>query len=239
MTRGRSYRICIRLLALAACVLPSPLFLSASAQLYDFAAQAPTGQTLYYQFINGGVGVVHPGWDEHNPWQGFDKPNGALAVPDSVYHEGRAYAVVELGYCCFLECNELHSLALPTTLRRIDRYAVAGCRGLRGCVVVPDGVEVVGNYAFCCSGMDAVLLPPSLREIGYSAFQDCLRLAWIEVPQRVGTIGKDAFLFVPSVVYRGTASGAPWGAAMLNGTATQASLSNFLPHITQHGGDGK
>lgn len=212
---------------------------TAQAQLYDFMATAPTGQILYFQRLSDGVGVVHPGWDEHNPWQGYDKPAGALVIPDQVCYHDTLFTVVEVCSCCFLECNNLTSITLPTTLRRIERYAVAGCRALRGVLVVPDGVEVVGNYAFCCSGMDAVVLPATLKEIGYSAFQDCQRLAFVEVPSSVATIGKDAFFFVPSVRYHGTATGAPWGAAVLNGAATAASLGSFLPHITRHGGSGK
>ena len=209
------------------------------AQYYDFTATAPTGQTLYFMILPDGVGVTHPGWDEHNPWQGYTKPSGTLEIPAQVRWGDSLYAVVELSSLCFLECNDLTALVLPPTLRRIERYAVAGCRGLRGALVVPGGVEVVGNYAFCCSWMDAVVLPPSLKKIGYSAFQDCQRLAFVEVPSSVVAIGKDAFLYVPSVRYHGAASGAPWGAAVLNGRATAASLGSFLPHATRHGGSGK
>jgi len=205
------------------------------AQIYDFTAVSPSGHTLYYNMLPGGVSVVHPSHDEHNPWKGFDKPSGVLVVPAEVQHNGNSYTVLAIAECCFLECNDLDSIVLPPTLKSIGRYAIAGCRALRGVVVVPEGVSELGNYAFCCSGMSNVVLPTSLKKIGFSAFQDCDHLSYVVVPDGVSIIGDKAFLHVPSVFYGGNASGAPWGAAVVNGRTTQASLRAYLPAITEQG----
>ena len=53
------------------------------AAAYDFAATAPTGQTLYYAFVDGGVAVVHPN-NSPSPsagWNNFTRPEGALTIP--------------------------------------------------------------------------------------------------------------------------------------------------------------
>ncbi len=69
------------------------------------------------------MGVVHPGWDEHNLWKGFDKPTGDLVVPAQVLHKGVAYDVVEVCRCCFLECNDRTSILL------LHRHGCAVGRG--------------------------------------------------------------------------------------------------------------
>lgn len=209
------------------------------AQYYDFTATAPSGQTLYCAILADGVGVTHPGWDEHNPWKGFDKPEGDLVIPDSVCHNGVTYPVVALLALCFLECQNLTSITLPPTLRLIERYAVGGCRGVRGHIIVPESVEEIDNYAFCCTFMSAVTLPQSLRKIGYSAFENCHYLAYISVPSGVADIGKDAFRNIPLVIYHGKAHGAPWGAAVLNGTTKPDYIKAILPFVIRHGGSGK
>jgi len=209
------------------------------AQIYDFTAVSPSGHMLYYNRLPGGVSVVHPSHDEHNPWKGFDKPSGSLVIPAKVEHNGQTYTVLSIAECCFLECNNLDSITLPSTLKSIGRYAIAGCRALRGVVVVPEGVTELGNYAFCCSGMSNVVLPSTLKKIGFSAFQDCDRLSYVVVPDGVSSIGDKAFHQIPSVVYGGNATGAPWGAALLNGRTTQASLRAYLPTITEQGTSGK
>jgi len=208
------------------------------AQFYDFSAVSPSGHRLYYSILPGGVEVSPPGYDEHNPWQGYEKPSGDLVIPSTVRYGDTVYSVIELHSHCFLECNDLRSVVLPSTLKVIGVYAMAGCRGLKGLLTVPEGVEHVGNYAFCCSGMSAMQLPTTLRTIGYSAFQDCEHLAYIEVPDGVEHIGEKAFLYIPQVVYSGRATGAPWGAAVYNGKATASWLRALLPHSTVHGDSG-
>jgi len=210
----------------------------ASAQYYDFSAIAPSGQKLYYTIEKEGLSVRPPGFDDHNPWQGYDKPTGDLVIPDHVRYRDTTYAVVEISGCCFLECGDLRSITLPSTLRRISHYSIAGCRSLKGAIVVPEGVTEIDNYAFCCSSMRFVILPNSLKTIGSSAFQDCDQLSYISVPVGVESIGENAFLHVPSVIFAGKATGAPWGAVLLNGKTSSSYIINYIPHIMKHGDNG-
>ena len=49
---------------------------------------------------------------------------------------------------------------------------------LRNCkhVVIPDGVEKIGNHWFCSSETESVKIPASVREIGVDAFFGCKNL---------------------------------------------------------------
>ena len=61
-------------------------------------------------------------------------------------------------------------------------------------LVIPESVNVIGNYAFeYCSGLKNVYLPNSLTEIGQMAFGGCNKLANINIPNSVVYIGNSAF----------------------------------------------
>ena len=126
------------------------------AAAYDFAATAPTGQTLYYAFVDGGVAVVHPN-NSPSPasgWNNFTRPEGALTIPANAEYNGLSYNVVmvdanaffgcdlitsvtvlegveALGLSAFRLCSSLTSISLPSTLDTIDRYAFYGCTSLQ------------------------------------------------------------------------------------------------------------
>ena len=43
-------------------------------------------------------------------------------------------------------------------------------------VVIPDGIEMIGNYWFSSSGIESIVIPVSVREIGIEAFCCCSQL---------------------------------------------------------------
>ena len=65
-----------------------------------------------------------------------------------------------------------HSSSGRSRLRVIDRRAFYGCCSLRS-VRFPAGLRKIGSHCFSESGLEALVLPPSVRKIGVSAFEDC------------------------------------------------------------------
>jgi len=60
--------------------------------------------------------------------------------------------------------------------------------------VIPDGCEIVGNYAFYeCVEMKKVIIPESVEEIGDFAFCGCWWLEEVVIPVSVEYIGDCAF----------------------------------------------
>ena len=63
-------------------------------------------------------------------------------------------------------------------------------------MIVPEGVTVIGNQAFCdCEKLTSVSLPESLEKIDRSAFRNCKSLACVTIPNRVTSIGSYAFAY--------------------------------------------
>ena len=66
-------------------------------------------------------------------------------------------------------------------------------RGASKNVVVPDGVKLIGQYAFKDSDVEYVKLPDSLIKIGQYAFLDAEALVSIKLPKNVSIIEEGAF----------------------------------------------
>ena len=78
-------------------------------------------------------------------------------------------------------------------------------------------VVAIGDNAFeYCRRLVSVTIPSSVKLIGSEAFIGCVGLGSIAVPSTVDSIGHGAFIGIPNVEYSGSASGAPWGANILN-----------------------
>lgn len=85
-------------------------------------------------------------------------------------------------------------------------------------VAIPVGVEIIDTCAFYrCYDLTSVSLPYTIRKIGYMAFANCSKLSSITLPSNVTEIEEYAFSDVLNIIYDGSATGAPWGAAAVNG----------------------
>lgn len=58
---------------------------------------------------------------------------------------------------------------------------------------VPEGVEIIGNLAFCCYGFDKLTIPDGIKQIGYAAFHACDKLTDLILSDSVEQIGETAF----------------------------------------------
>ena len=121
-------------------------------------------------------------------------------------------------------CSTLTSLTLPSSLQSIGGGAFTGCTSLRSVicnkfykvigqmllsadgtqviaywgenseVTIPEGVQSIGNSAFCdCSSLTSLTLPSSLQSIGDCAFDYCSSLRSLTLPSSLQSIGKEAF----------------------------------------------
>ena len=78
-------------------------------------------------------------------------------------------------------------------------------------------VTTIGPEAFeDCVGLTSVTIPESVVTIDYSAFDGCTSLTSVTIPNSVTSIGDKAFRYGKNIVYSGSAEGSPWGALNVN-----------------------
>lgn len=167
---------------------------------FDFSATSSTGYEIYYHIINDEnhwVEVTYPCQNGDNYWWGYDKPEGALILGDTVTYNGIDYEVVSVGDHAFYGCSGLRgSLVLPQTIRSIGSCAFKGCSLLNGNLSIPAAVTRIDDEAFYgCTGFAGTLaLGDSLVFIGNRAFYNCSGLKGeLSIPSKVIEIGDSAF----------------------------------------------
>ena len=143
--------------------------------------------------------------------------------------------VTNIGERAFSGCYDLTSATIPNSVTSIEDYAFFYCSSLTA-IEIPNSVTNVGNFAFSsCTSLASVEIPNSVTSIGEGAFYNCAGLTSVDVPESVISIGEEAFLGVQNVNYTGSASGAPWGALMLNGEPSILSVTTIRALTSQLG----
>ena len=84
-------------------------------------------------------------------------------------------------------------IVIPDGTEKIGAYAFCNCSGMTS-VTIPDGVTSIGDYAFYgCSGLTSIVIPDSVTSIGDYAFYGCSGLTSVTIPDSVTSIGSWAF----------------------------------------------
>ena len=170
-------------------------FSAARVAAQFFSVPLPRGNTLHFAVsdsVPNEVTVVAP-------YDGYARPRGAVAIPESVEWQGRRYAVTAIGEWAFASCDELRMVTLPTTLRYVGAYAFYGCTALNERLSIPAGVRYIGNSAFYgCRRLPEVSYGADSCEymggsLSGTVFGNCTALKRIIVRAGVKTIPDYAF----------------------------------------------
>lgn len=88
---------------------------------------------------------------------------------------------------------------LPKDLTAIDAGAFAGSEITA--IEIPEGVEIIGDYAFYgCPNLDFILLPSSVKVIGKGAFSGCPKLEEVDMMEtKVTAIPENCFADSPAL----------------------------------------
>lgn len=106
-------------------------------------------------------------------------------------------------------------LVIPREISSIGENALRGCTGLTEIEISGNVTEIGANAYAGCKKLSKIMIPASVKSIGQRAFYGCSSLFELDIPSGVKSIGILAFYNVPLVVYKGDATGSPWGADAL------------------------
>lgn len=132
---------------------------------------------------------------EGNPFAGCYDAVRIHVAPDHPVYMVSNDALIDKGekkLICYPKGLDLKTYNIPDGIRIIGEYAFSGS-GLTK-IVLPKSVEIIGNYAFSgCLGLNEISLPEKLTAICDAAFYNCYGLKEIEIPDSVEKIGINAF----------------------------------------------
>lgn len=152
-----------------------------SSHAYDFSAVAPSGQTLYYNIVNGNAQVT----SSNNPL-GI---SGDLIIPNNVSYNNTTYSVTVIGNGAFSGCTNLTSVVIPNTVTTVGDNAFINCSSLL-MVIIGEGVTNIGSNTFKnCTSLHNVyfnaLNCTNGGVWGGDTFRDCDSISKVYVGQGV------------------------------------------------------
>lgn len=126
--------------------------------------------------------------------------------------------VREIRYGAFYHCNNLQTVALPTSIENVepkaflhtaymdaflnnkeDNFLISGnvliaYQGTEKTITIPDGIKVIAGEAFAGqNSLQEIILPDSLQVVGEGAFEDCSNLKQIHLNDGLVKIKDRAF----------------------------------------------
>ena len=103
----------------------------------------------------------------------FNADSCIFSTGNSNYYNFSGDAVV------FAGCNNIISLLIGNNVKYLPKKTFKGLIGLRGTIIVPDSVAVIGDQAFMgCTGIDSVIIGNSVVSM-YEAFRNCTNLSYV------------------------------------------------------------
>ncbi len=158
------------------------LIVSSAFSVRTSAADGIKYGELYYELNDEGTAVIITG---------CDRSATTVIVPDKINN----LPVTEIGRKqtstgggAFIDCTNLISVTIPSSITRIGTLAFDGCTNLTN-INIPNGVTSIGHYAFGgCSSLTNITIPDSVTSIGSSSFSGCSNLTRIALSNSLTSI---------------------------------------------------
>ena len=141
---------------------------------------------------NGVLTEVLKGYDE------ITLPNSVKSIPKNAFNGSKINKVIlneglkSIGNMAFFN-STIQEVIFPSTLEQLEEDIFYYCYNLKKVDLSQTKITKLPASTFVYAGIEEVLLPDMLTEIGAQAFLNTSRLKLIEVPERVKTIGLEAF----------------------------------------------
>ena len=124
-----------------------------------------------------------------------EKYAGDIVIPESVKSkDGNDYKVMALGDKCFLWCEKLTSITIPSSVTSLGDECFSVCSGLTS-IAIPSSVTSLGENCFSsCSGLTSITIPSSVTSLGEYCFNGCDGLTSVTIPSSVTSLRVGCFL---------------------------------------------
>ncbi len=141
-----------------------------------FLVAYPAAKSLDAYMIPNGVNEIAPGafgFAQHlkevvvsEGVEFIDNWSFAYSAIEKISIAGTVYQIDDYA---FAYCDNLHDVILKSGIEKIYHAAFAYDKSLTQ-ITLPNTLTLIGQYAFCGTGLSCVTIPRSLEEISYCAF---------------------------------------------------------------------
>lgn len=98
--------------------------------------------------------------------------SGNITIPDTTYHNGHEYKVVQIDPKAFMGCQDLKSVVIGKYVDTISSQAFQSCKSLTD-ITFPDGLKTISYWAFNnCTSLKTVRIPAG-TSVDSEAFINC------------------------------------------------------------------
>ena len=173
-------------------LLLSLLAMEASAS--DFR-KTMGGQPLYFTITAEGqhptvsVDSPFPGGD----YQGMERPQGRLTIPEQVERDGTTYKVTSIAARAFADCEGLQAVTVPVGVTVVGSGAFHNCNNLRSVTLMCDSLALMYRSFEGCYGVDTLILGATVRYLPPFAFAGMGHLAEVRLEAENATAMTNLF----------------------------------------------
>ena len=96
------------------------------------------------------------------PWQAYDADLRAIVIGEGI---------TRVGDYTFMNCRNVASVTLPSTLRSIGKYAFSFSAAET--IALPDGLQEIGDWAFVGAKLREIIVPATVTKLGKGAYEGC------------------------------------------------------------------
>ena len=125
--------------------------------------------------------------------------SGSFTIPSTISYKGRNYRVINIQHSAFMDCSQLTSIVIPSSVIVINSYAFQNCTGLTS-IKLPERLEMLGVGVFQnCYNLVSVELPyihnnyGGYQELSDELFNGCSSLVYVKIPLGIDAIGSNTF----------------------------------------------
>lgn len=138
--------------------------------------------------------VTYGNWIWYDVNKNDGRYHGNVIIPSSIQYDGQTYVVNSIGKEAFCDCEDLTTVSLPNTIKKIDESAFSLCYKLDN-ITIPESVESIGYLSFqFCKKLRSITIPNSVTIIENSAFLNCESLLSVKLPEKLQTLGQSVFM---------------------------------------------
>lgn len=163
------------------------LFAGVGAYAHDFSATV-NGQRLYFDITNKAKKTVTVTYNGSIADKKEPELSGVVKIPAKVKHNNVVYEVNAINQKAFANANRLQGVVIPSGVETIGDFAFENCDSLASIVFPGNPVSLGQGVFFNCSAISNVTIGSDWKSIDFAMFRWSESLNSVNIPAKVEKI---------------------------------------------------